>query len=254
MKKQGISKLNYNKSVLALAGILAVANVSNAEASKKVYDPYVEKGELEFELRSGIKFDDNKSKDGEEKHKLAIGYGVTDRWATEIYGVIEKEGTSGSEYIFQEIEWANKFQLTEAGQYFVDVGAYLAYSAALTGGHADAIEAQLLLAKDIGKFSNNANIEYKRQIGENSNDENEVELKWSTRYRYSELFEPGFEIYSNLGDISDSKGYDKQSHQIGPVFYGKYDHIKYEIGYLFGASDAAVDGEAKLLLEYEMRF
>lgn len=240
--------------ILTFSAIL-LASPYNAEASKKVYSPYVEAGELEFELRSGYKVDDDEDVSGAEKHKLAVGYGVNDRWFTEIYAIIEKEGAEGSEYDLSDIEWANRFQLTEQGQYFVDVGLYVAYEAGLHSDSTDKIETQLLLAKDLGKFTNYANIELKRQVGENANNDTNLELKWSTRYRLNEMFMPGFEIYSELGALGEETGFEEQEHQIGPVIYGKLPHnLAYEIGYLFGASSAAPDGEAKLILEYEIHF
>ena len=241
-------------TAIMTASCLVLGHASQAFASKKIYTPYVSQGEVELELRSGYTVDDNDQVDGAQKYKLAVGYGFTDWWFTELYGIFEKGGSTGSDFKMEEVEWANKFQLTEQGEYAVDVGAYIAYVSALTSGHADAVEAQLLLGKDTGALSHYANIEYKREIGDQSSDDNEIEVKWSSRYRYNPVFEPGFEIYSGFGDINNTGSFDDQSHQIGPVIYGKIDQVKYEIGYLFGVSDAAVDGEAKVVLEYEFRF
>jgi len=40
---------------------------------------------------------------------------------------------------------------------------------------------------------------------------------------------------------------------VGPVFYGKIGQFKYDVGYLFGISDDAVDGELKWIIEYEIK-
>lgn len=241
-------------SVITFSAILAFS-ASNAEASKKVYSPYVDLGEIEFEIRSGYKVDADEEVSDTEKHKFAVGYGVTDRWFTEIYAIVEKDGAKGSEYDLSDVEWENRFQLTEQGQYFVDVGLYAAYEVGLHGGSHNKVETQLLLAKDMGNVTNYANIELNRQVGENSNDKTNLELKWSSRYRLNKMFTPGFEVYSELGAFGDATGFEEQEHQIGPALYGKLPHgIAYEAGYLFGASQAAPDGEAKVILEYEIHF
>jgi hypothetical protein len=71
------------------------------------------------------------------------------------------------------------------------------------------------------------------------------------------FFEPGFEIQSGFGKTNENPGFNEQEHYIGPAVYGSfYSHapgkIKYEAAYLAGISDAAADGAARVLLEYEM--
>ena len=51
---------------------------------------------------------------------IGFGYGVTQRWFTELYR--KYEGSTGEGTHFDAWEWENKFQLTETGQYPVDVG------------------------------------------------------------------------------------------------------------------------------------
>ncbi|MGH8120412.1 MAG: hypothetical protein ACRESK_07340, partial [Gammaproteobacteria bacterium] len=78
----------------------------------KVYDPYVDQGELEIEARGIHKFDDV----DEHKVRLGVGYGVTSFWFIEGYAIFEqKTGESGD---LADIELENKFQLTEQGQYW----------------------------------------------------------------------------------------------------------------------------------------
>ena len=75
------------------------------------------------------------------------------------------------------------------------------------------------------------------------------------RYRMAYNIEPGFELHWNYGNLEESKPFDEQELQFGPVVYGKIgDHIKYDVGYLFGVSDAAPDGVLKWVIEYELRF
>jgi high-affinity iron transporter len=237
-----------------IAGILVILFAPDAaHASKKVYAPYVEKGEVELEWRGGYKIDDESDVNGSWKQKLALGYGVTDYWFTEVYGEVEHDGASDGNTELTAIEWENKFQLTQPGEYFVDLGALVEYVHFLEDDGADKLEGKLLIAKDTGNFTHLANLVVEREVGDNSEDETEYGAAWSTRYRYSPKFEPGIEIYSDFGDFDND--FDEQGHQIGPVAYGQLtEHVAYDAGVLFGVSDAAPDAELKAIIEYEWRF
>lgn len=238
--------------IIGLAAGLTLAP-GTAHAVKTVTSPYVEKGEFEVESKTAYEFDEEDDVDGSWEQVFAVGYGVTDFWKTEIEGEFEHDGEDGGNTNFEKLEWENTFQLTQPGEYFVDVGAKLVYAHAIQDDGADAIEGKLLLAKDTGKFTHIANIGIEREVGDNSSDETEYSAAWSTSYRYSPMFEPGIEIYSEFGDFDND--FDEQGHSIGPVAYGKlFDNIGYDTGVLFGVSDAAPDVELKAVLEYELMF
>lgn len=247
-------KINTQGVAVITFMVLSTSLISSpAQATKKVYAPYVEKGEVELEYRGGYDIDDNDDVDGSWKQKIAIGYGVNDYWFTEVYGEFEKEGESGADLEFSAIEWENKFQLTQPGQYWLDLGLLteLEYN---TAGGADKAEVKALFAKDSGKFTHLANLGVEREFGEDSEDATEFSASWSSRYRYMPEFEPGFEIHSEFGRLDDGSSFNEEGHQIGPVFYGKIGAVKYDVGYLVGVSDGAPDGTIKALLEYELRF
>ncbi len=247
-------KSHLRKYTFLSAVMLSSATISQvAMAANKIYSPYVSQGELEIEYRGGYEIDKDNSKSGAWKQKFAVGYGITDYWHSEVYAVYKKSGTDGADPDLTALEWANRFQLTEQGEYWVDVGLYteLQYN---TDNGADKAELFLLLAKDVNKFSHKANIKVEREFGDNSVDSTEFGVSWSSRYRYKPEFEPGFEVYSNFGSLSNGSSYSEEKHQIGPVAYGSIGAMKYDAGVLFGASNAAPDMELKLLLEYEWYF
>lgn len=251
--KPAASSVNQARMTACILTALGLSLLpAQAHATKKVYTPYVEKGELEVEWRGGYTVDDGDN-DGAWAQKLGVGYGVTDFWFTEIYGEIEREGEDGADTELTEVEWENKFQLTQPGEHWVDVGALVELVHNTSGG-ADKAEAKLLLAKDTGKFSHNLNLIAEREFGEDASDETEAGFAWNSRYRLDPAFEPGFEIYSNFGDLSESTDFDDEDHRAGPVIQGQIGHVKYDVGYLFGVTDGAPDGTAKAILEYEWRF
>jgi len=78
---------------------------------------------------------------------------------------------------------------------------------------------------------------------------------WGSRYMYDVHFEPGFEWQSDFGQANEHLSFKQQEHYAGPALYGQIiPNLKYEAAYLFGVTDAASRGSAKLMLEYEMYF
>lgn len=224
-----------------------------AHATKNVTSPYVTKGELEVEWKGGYKHDDDDSVDGEWEQKAAIAYGLTERVQIEVEGKIKNPGDEDHTTL-ESIALESKVQLTERGEYWVDAGIKGEYVINTNDGP-DEIEVKLLLAKDTGKFSHKANIALEREVGDDSDDETQAGFKWGTRYRYNSAFEPGIELHSSFGPISDFDDTEDQEHLLGPVFYGKIGSLKYDVGYLFGLTDdGSPDGLAKAILEYEWHF
>jgi len=243
----------HSTGIIIVLFLCILGFTRHAHATKKVYSPIVEGGELEIEMRGSYDFDHRSSKDGKQKQKYAVGYGVTDRWHTEFYVEIEK-GATESDFEFTALEWENRYQLTEQGQYWIDVGLYFEYEVSFEDDKADKIEGKLLLEKEMGNFTHIANIIFEKQVGGDSEKETEGGLAWGSRYRLRKYFEPGIEFHSEFGELNKSKSFDEQEHLVGPVFYGKVGNIKYDIGYLFGISDDAPDGKLKWILEYEWHF
>ncbi len=231
-----------------LAAVLALPTV--ATATLKVYSPIVEFRELEVEWRGGYEFDPRPDRDGTHTHKFGAGYGVLPRLFLESYAEVEK--TPGGEAEFEEVEVEGKIQLTEAGQYWLDAGLLVEYAAALEDGHDDDAAISALLQKQTGSLLHIANIIVGRTIA--SGADVETGLGWSTRYRAGPRFEPGVEYHARFGPISGGTPFDRQTHYIGPVAYGRLGSLRYDVGYLFGLSDEASDGMVKWSLEYEIRF
>ena len=225
-----------------------------ASAADKIYSPYVEPGELEIEYFG------SRSVGDAQQQQFSVGYGVTERWKTELYSKFDKD--SGDKLTFDEWEWENIFQLTERGEYWLDVGASVAYEWTPQNNKADTVETRLLLAKDFNKTSHVLNVIAEKQVGSGPKENLEGKLLWSSRYTYSKYFEPGFEIESDFGELKEVGSFNDQKHYVGPAAYGKIplhftdraDALKYRFAYLFGISDAASAGEAIAQLEYELHF
>lgn len=247
-------------SALASAAITTVLLLASprSEATQKVYSPYVEKGELEIEVRSHVDRDSDNSKDGARQDKYEIGYGMTDWWFSSIF--VEKERADGEPLHHSATSWENIFQLTERGKYWLDAGLYLEYENTTDDAAPNALETKLLLEKSLGRFVNTANIVLERQVGGGAANDVGLSLAWRTKYKLMPTLEPGIELYSDLGQLDDIRADNTQKTQLGPVIAGKYSlgdgrsKLVYEAGYLFGLSSASPDGSVKWLLEYEYVF
>lgn len=248
---------------LMVLGIISIVSVPHsAWAEKHVYSPIIEKGEVELETTGVYDIDHSKDKNAVQEYKNAIGYGVTDRWATELYGEFERQlqqdengNTRLSSIKFTHFEWENRYQLTEQGQYWLDAGLYFAYEIPVREKDPGKIEGKILLEKSTQDFTHTANIIFNKEVGGGAAEETTAGFAWSSRYRLSEYFQPGVEYWIDFGQINKHLPYNEQTHQVGPAFYGRITpHIKYDVGYLFGISRAAPQGELKWVLEYEIRF
>ncbi len=226
---------------------------AEAYATRTVTSPYVDADTLKLKWKGGATHDERQSRDGAWSSKLSAEYGFTPIVSVEVEGDAENPGDrNDTDYVATSIK--AKAQITKKGEYPIDVGARLSYEINHLGDP-DTMEFKLILAKDSATFRHVANIILDRETGNDAQNDVNGGLSWSSRYKWTPAFEPGIEIYSNFGSLSDSSDFDDQDHGIGPVVYGKLtDQIKYEVGYIAGISDNAADGRAKAVLEYAIKF
>jgi long-subunit fatty acid transport protein len=234
---------NSTAAIMALTVLFLPIKV---HATKTITSPYVHKGERAVEWKGGYAVDDDSNDNW--KMEAAASYGVTDYWETE-FGVAGGDEGDDEDAEFRALIWENKFQLARPGIFWVDPGVKIKYERKLQGDP-DEIQAKLLFAKQIGKFSNTANMSIEREVGEDSEDDFGYGFAYGLAYEHSEDLAYGLEWYSDFGNFEDD--FDDQGHQVGPVAYGDaLGLFEYEAGVLLGLSDAAPDALIKLVAEFE---
>lgn len=242
-----------------LAVLLPAFSATPACATQKVYSPIVEGGEFAMEIRGHRNFDHRAEKNGGEKIKVEMEYGVTDRWMTALVGEWERENEDESRK-FSATAWENIIQLFPQGKNWLDAGIYLEYEVPSDKEEADKVEFKLLLEKSLSRWVHTANLILDKEIGAKASSGTEFGYAWRSKWLWKRELELGFEVHGSFGEISNGGRLSEQIHQAGPVAYGRFhfgsggDEIKYELGWLFGLTHATEAGSLKWLVEYETHF
>ena len=245
----------FTTKKISVAAALVFAVSSPAFALDEIYSPNTEYRELSLEYNGSRTFDHHSDKNNAQGHELSIEAGVTPRLTLELVGGFENE--PGESTKLEDVEIEGRYQFFEQGQNWVDSGLLLAYGFSTQSHEPDAIEAKLLLQKDIDKVTSTANIGLEQTVGKNSDGTGgpDYVLLWNTRYRYNEYFQPGIELQSDFGQGHTLGHFDEQEHYVGPAVYGKlFNKVRYQAAWLAGVSDAAAQSAARVLFEYEMHF
>jgi FTR1 family protein len=232
--------------------LIAVAAIAPEPvyAHHKVYSPIVEGGEAEVEFRGHFDFDSDTAVDGGQLYKATFGYGVTDRWFSELIVEYEVDGAGGSQ--IAAYEWENVFQFTEQGEYWADWG--LLAELVIERNGPNKLEFGPLMAHEFGaNMLMNFNLVFEREFGSGASSETGVEYQWDLRWRGNPQFEPGIQMYGKFGDLDDIS-LDNRQH-IGPAFFGVVDHDnghwRYDAALLFGLNGASADTIFRFQVEYE---
>jgi len=236
-----------------LSGIICSQD-AYAGAADYVYTPAVEYGERELD----IKFGATSPLDGkhEQVASFGFGYGAKEYWFTEVYFKQERVGNA----VTNLAEWENKFQLTDTGEYPVDVGLITELEAPLSASASWELKLGPLFQTEFGKLQLNGNLLFERAFGK----ADEVDLpystnfnyQWQAKYRWRPSLEFGAQGFGEMGKWNDWSKQADQIHRLGPAVFGKFAlgnrrAIRYNAAWLFGLSDATPSDTFRMQVEYE---
>lgn len=245
----------FIKSIGAASVVLTAAlNVANAIAAPAdyVYVPGVTYGEREIDFKSG-----SIKKSGEDRASaasLGFGYGVTDYWFTEVYSKYKRENGNGT--AFDAVEWENKFQLTQTGQYPVDVGFITEIERPQDRNEGYEVKFGPLFQTEFGKTQLNLNILFQRNYRATNSNPLKLGYQWQAKYRWKPQFEFGAQGFGDVGQWNHIAPRSEQSHLAGPAIFGKFDlggrhAILYNAAYLVDVSDTRHSNTFRTQVEYE---
>jgi hypothetical protein len=185
---------------------------------------------------------------------LGIGYGVTGRWYTELYGTWVK--VSGSDMHFRGTAWQNDVMLTQ-GQYDVDVALHTKIERPQDREDGYGFEWGPVLKTDIGRTQLNANLFFQRDYRVSAPSRaNHAELAYQLqmKYRWKSWFQPGVQAFGEVGKWNDWLASDKQSHRAGPALFGSRaigkHELKYEAAYLLGRNSTRAAKSFTMRVQY----
>ena len=248
---------------------LAVFAPLGARADYHVVSPYeIDLGELEIEHNGDAAFDHRRAQAGATSYTSEFGTGPTPWWHTEVELGFDRDPGPGQPTLLTQLVWENMAQLTEPGEQFADLGFYIEYGQSLTHGtHAGPNELTFgpVIGKDIGRTTHMVNLFFTRQFGPDQDSHGlDVSYAWQSRWNIWAPLSPAIEIYGDAGTIGSMPGLSRQQVLAGPVAIGSLrfnqlglgnaGKLKYELGWLFGATPATAAGTLRWRLELEIPF
>lgn len=233
--------------------LLSMTTTVHASPSDYVITPQVQEGEREIDFKAGTA----KNRDGtrESAYSLGFGYGVTSRWFTELYGKWHKE--PGAQSGFDAWEWENKVQLTETGQYPVDIGFVLEVERPKDRSEGYEYTWGPLFQTDLStEVQANLNLLVTKHIRAASPSNAELGYQWQVKDRWRPNFEYGVQGFGGVGPLSHFSPEDEQSHTVGPAIFGRVragqrEFINYNAAVLFGVTNGSPRTTLRLQAEYE---
>ncbi len=245
------------KQLIAFACLGAVlCNTAYAGPADYVYTPQVEQGEREIDFKFG-----SAARPGgrDEAASIGFGYGATERWFTEAY--LKYENAAGGGTRLAAAEWENKFQLTETGQYPVDVGLITELEAPTNHGDPYEFRFGPLFQTEFGRLQLNGNLLFERKYlgdGEEGGESYDTEIgyQWQGKYRWRPALEFGLQGFGEMGQWNHWDNRERQNHRLGPAVFGRialgrHQAVEYNAAWLFGASQAAAGHTFRMQAEYE---
>lgn len=249
-------RLPHATRILAL-GLLLAASAGHpfpARADFTVHMPLVVKGEREVEAAYTRTRDPSAPLDNQQVYNLAVGYGATSWWLTELEGEWEKSPKEDAQ--MSELAWENTFQLTEPGEYWLNLGAFAEYAWPQHSAERPDVKLGPILQLQYETSLHTVNLFFERQVGPRAETAVEFTYAWQSRFRLTQSLDAGFEIFGAPGEAGKPLPAKEQDVRAGPVLYGQFKpgartKVQYELGYLFGATDATPDGTWKVNVELE---
>jgi hypothetical protein len=237
------------RAVIALV-IAAYPLFALAGPSDYVYVPNVTYGEREIDFKMGTWRNDGR----QSAASVGFGYGVTQRWFTEVYRKYERSDDEGTH--FDAWEWENKFQLTETGQYPLDVGFIVEIEKPANTQEGYELRFGPLVQAEIGKIQLNANLIVEQHYRSDTSQRAQLSYQYQAKYRWQPQFEFGLQGFGDAGSPNHWDEVNSTSNRVGPAVFGKVNlgirrAIRYNAAWLMGTSGNAPQNNVRAQVEYE---
>lgn len=228
--------------VFASLALSALPRIAHADEFT-VYPPTVEPGERELELKGATEWDAGQRAAHEDTGVLAAGWGVTERWFSEIELVWQRP--PGGRLARSVTEWENVLQLTPQGAYWLDAGLLGEVEVPTQSGEPRVLELGPLLQKQSGHLLTTVNLKAASEFGSNAHAGVWGEYAGQVLWLRASGPEPGLEAFG-----------EPHEQRAGPVLLGRAHlggrrTLRYELGYLASLTATTPDHTLKAQLELE---
>ena len=248
---------------LIAIGIAGLIGGSSARAEFKLRYPVIDYREFEIEHNGAVTFDKQKSgKNNNQSYPTEVEVGILPFWTVGIEANVE--ANPGENLHYQATAVESYLQLTPQGKYWADLAFFTEFEHPANRNSAHSVTFGPLVQKEVPDFFgtdtlHTLNVLFEKEIGHQAEAATPLFVAWQSRLRLHPLFEPGFEFYGAVDDVSHPGKLADQQHRVGPVIAGLYSFspygkIKYELGYLAGLTRATEKGAVRWRLEYELPF
>lgn len=234
---------------LVLAAPLARAA---GEPADYVQVPQVVAGEREIDFKAGSAT----PADGGRISAASVGfgYGINDVWFSEAYAKWQRVAPEQTR--FDAIELENKLQLTETGQYPVDLGLVLETEFPRARADGYPVTLTLLMQAESGRWQFNGNVLLQRSYRGEAADVTQFGYQWQVQYRWQPALQYGLQGFGELGPWNAWSSRSGQTNRAGPALFGKLSlghatAIRYNAAWLVGMDPGAPAHTLRLQSEYE---
>jgi hypothetical protein len=241
-------------AILVAAVALCYLPGAVAGPSDYVYEPKVEEHEKEVDFKFGYADQRNQDDDLRAATSLGFGYGATQHWFTEFYLKWEDTTAQGTHY--DAVEWENKFQLTDTGEYPVDIGFITEIERPRDHDEGWEVRVGPLFQTEFDKLQVNANFLFTHNYDAATPGPTEFGYQVQLKYRWKPALEFGLQGFGDLGEWNHWTTAEGQSQRFGPALFGKiavgtHKALRYNTALLFGTTAGAPKQTFRLQAEYE---
>ena len=221
-----------------------------------VYQPYVQNGVGELELRHGQQV--GGATNGELTTVVEAAYGLNDRVSLSLVGAVHRD--AGGPLIADRVGLESIVYLGQLPRLGVDTGLYLEYTHGLNGA-TDVLEGKLLMARSAGRFQGLVNLIVEEPLGA-PRGEGFASYGYaaSATWRTVGKLRLGLEAFGDLGD--DHRALGRQGAYVGPQLKWEFRpcgapaEVELDLGWLaaVGTDRAEARSQFRIGLEFEHHF
>ena len=239
--------MNYRiAALLVFMPAAAFANVG------KISGPVLEEG------ATRAKYLFQRSENGDAQQRAEFDYAIDHDWVAEIGIKYDQPHDEDSSIQEATAELMRTFTRQSEGWWLSS--ALLGEFALNTTGDPNAVSSQLRMQRDQEHFRLRFNSMLEREWGGGDTDDIELGSRALAMWKLHPNINPAMEWHAEWGTLSHPDATDRQRHWAGPALYGELfklpddRKIDYQIAYLFGVTNPAINNVLRIAFEYKWKF